>query len=61
MSKLLDSYYRSMGIAYEMYQQTASSEAYATGVERATPYLESAEAIARRLDVPECAVRPFEG
>jgi hypothetical protein len=59
MSKLLDNYYRSISIAYDVYRQTSSSEAYATAAERATPYLESAEAIATRLAVPECVKRPF--
>jgi hypothetical protein len=60
LSKLLDSYYGSLKIAYDIYVQTSSSESYATAVERAKPYLESAEALATRMGVPECAVRPFE-
>lgn len=61
LSKLLDSYYGSFTLAYEVYRKTGSADAYAIGVDRATPYLESAEALSLRMGVEECAVRPFEG
>jgi hypothetical protein len=60
LSKLFDSYYGSLRLAYEIYVKTGSAEAYATAVDRAKPYLETAEALATRMGVPECAVRPFE-
>jgi hypothetical protein len=59
MAKLLEGYYRMIGVAYEDYRQTNSSEAYAAAAERAARSLDGAEAVATRLGLPECTKRPF--
>lgn len=59
LAKQLEAYYKGLRLAYDVYVQTKSSESYGVAAERATAYLEDAEALARGLGVSECAERPF--
>jgi hypothetical protein len=55
----LDAYYKGLRIAFDVYKGTGSSDSYGVAADRATAYLESAEALARGFGVSECAERPF--
>lgn len=61
LAQQLDAYYKGLGIAFDVYQQTKSSESYGVAADRATANLEVAESLARGLGVSECAERPFAG
>ncbi len=58
LSKYLAFYYGELAAGAKLYQ-VGQSDAYRITVERATPTLVSAEALATRMGAPECAVRPF--
>lgn len=51
-----DRYYAELEAGYELYE-LGNAEAFAITVERATPLLESAEALGARMGAPECAER----
>jgi len=51
-------YYNELAAAVKLYA-VGHQEVYAITLERATPSLASAEALATRMGAPECAVRPF--
>jgi len=59
LAKALDEYYAGLRVGLLVYEQTRSFDAYAAAIERGTAFLEESESLARRLDAPECAVRPF--
>ena len=59
LSAALREYYAGLRLGHTVYTRTRSLDAYAVAVERATTFLERAESLARRLDAPECTVRPF--
>ncbi|MGL6279393.1 MAG: hypothetical protein ACRC50_07555 [Gaiella sp.] len=59
LSKYLSEYYAGLSLAYLIYRNTKSAENYAVAVDRADPFLTSAETLATELGATECAVRPF--
>jgi hypothetical protein len=59
LGEQLAAYYAGLRLGYEVYAKTRNAEAYAIAVNRATPYLVTADSLATRLGVPECTVRPF--
>jgi hypothetical protein len=58
LAKYLAFYYGELAAGAKLYR-VGQAEAYRITVERATPTLVSAEALATRMGAPECAVRPF--
>ncbi len=58
LARYLAFYYGELAAGAKLYQ-VGQAEAYRITVERATPTLVSAEALATRMGAPECAVRPF--
>jgi hypothetical protein len=58
LSKYLAFYYGELAAGAKLYA-VGQTDAYRITVERATPTLVSAEALATRMGAPECAVRPF--
>jgi hypothetical protein len=59
LSKYLAEYYAGLNLAFLVYRDTKNAEGYAIAVDRAEPFLTSAERLATRIGAPECAVRPF--
>ena len=58
LSRYLAFYYGELSAGAKLYR-VGQADAYRITVERATPSLVSAEALATRMGAPECAVRPF--
>lgn len=58
LAKYLAYYYGELAAGVKLYR-VGQPEAYVITVERAKPTLVSAEALAKRMGAPECAVRAF--
>jgi hypothetical protein len=60
LATALEEYYAGLRLGHKIYQQTKSSDAYASTIDRAKAFLADADRVANRLAVPECTVRPFD-